>query len=316
MRRVKVVLPAAAADFGPSLSGPSGGVGLALGLYTTVEFIERTDDQLVVETGGEDAGAYGIGLRHPAVIGMSRVFQYAEKAVLGVTVRVETAAPRALDMGAEAALFAAGIIGGNNLLANPLRRDEVLAMAMRASEQPTHAVTAMLGGLNVLAQPPGGSTHYRALALSTRWSVVVIAPGPAQARTDAPTATAELRPPRALALSEVQRALSAVPLLLEGVRTGDFALLAGLLAAPTWPFAHAEAAEIAQGVIAAFAPTARCSLTSVGRRGALLVFAEREVPRIAEALRDAYDDAGLSARVWVLPVDTQGVVVSVAQTAQ
>jgi Homoserine kinase len=126
MRRVKVTLPAVATEIGPGQDG----LGLALGLHAVVEFSERSDHQLVVDTRGEGAGRYSVGLQHPAVLGMIRVFQKLERASLGVNVVVDSQIPVESGLNAESAFHLAGVIGGSNLLGTPLSREQALAFAV------------------------------------------------------------------------------------------------------------------------------------------------------------------------------------------
>jgi homoserine kinase len=56
------------------------------------------------------------------------------------------------------------------------------------------------------------------------------------------------------------------------------------------------------------------AMTPIGGCPALLIFAARDHERLAELLEAYYIDEGLTARVWIAHVDTQGVVVSAAQT--
>ncbi|MBE0690150.1 MAG: hypothetical protein IH587_08535 [Anaerolineae bacterium] len=52
----------------------------------------------------------------------------------------------------------------------------------------------------------------------------------------------------------------------------------------------------------------------VARGGILIAFAERNQRHIGEAMQAALQNAGSTARYWVLPIDRQGIVISVAQT--
>ncbi|MDQ7035448.1 MAG: hypothetical protein Q9P01_11600 [Anaerolineae bacterium] len=79
MQKIKIRLAATLTDFSPGLRS----LGLAISLYTHVEMIPRDDDQLIVETEGKGAGYYALGLRHPVVLGMIRVFQRLERTLLG-----------------------------------------------------------------------------------------------------------------------------------------------------------------------------------------------------------------------------------------
>jgi len=74
MRIVTVRLPATMTRFGPGIRA----LGLAVGLYTTVEISERADNQLIVDATGEGAGHYSTGLRHPVTLALMRIFQQVQ----------------------------------------------------------------------------------------------------------------------------------------------------------------------------------------------------------------------------------------------
>src|SRR5262249_15223 len=139
--------------------------GLALSLHMTVDVTERSDQSLVVEGGGEGAGEYKDGLRHPVMLGAIRVFQKMERAPLGMTIRVGNEIPLNSRLGGEAGFGVAGVIAANNLLGNPFKREQTLQIAAEASQQsPDGVVTAMLGGLTASLLRPDGLI-YRSLAV-------------------------------------------------------------------------------------------------------------------------------------------------------
>lgn len=298
MRKIKITLPATATSLGPGLNS----LGLALGLYCTVEITERRDETLLVETAGEGAGRYSVGLRHPVALGMMRVFQQQERAPLGLTVRVINHIPPDSGLGAEATLWVAGMIGANNLLGNPYSRRAVLDLAARVTRQPDSAVTAILGGLTASILD-GDTLIYRAFSAAPL-TVVVALPQLEQYAAD----THPERVPLADALFNLGR----VPLLLDALRDGDLKLIAQVLQdklrlphlKPQLP-GYDRAVEMAL-------QTGAAAVTLCGGGPALIAFADSEHRRIATAIELAFENAGVAARSWVLPVDTQGVVVSMA----
>lgn len=303
MRRVKIILPATITDLGPGL----GGLGMALGLHTTVEVSERSDDKLIVETAGEDAGRYAVGLRHPVVIGLIRVFQRMEDSVLGLNVRIDNRIPHAAGLGVETAYLTAGIIAANNLLANPYKREDILSIASEETQRPDQVTAAVLGGL-VSAVLEGETLLHRSLPVATL-QVVVIAPD-----TDDFAEAAEGRIPERVLLKDALYNLGRVPLLLDALREGNLDLL-GKVADDRLYAPHTRA--LVPGAERAAQEGLRLGASAVigTHGGALVAFAEKNHARIAEGMKAALREAGAAARVWTLPVDRQGIVISVMQSS-
>jgi homoserine kinase len=304
MRKVKISLPATITSLGPGLNS----LGLALSLRATVEIRERTDEQLIVETEGEGAGRYSVGLRHPVVLGMVRVFQQMERAPLGLTVKVESQIPPACGMGAETAFLVAGIIAANNLLGNPFNREQTLELAAQAVKRTDAVVTAMLGGLTASTLNDGKLT-YRTLPIAPL-TLVAVVPN-IDTYADATRAITPERVPFADALANLSR----VPLLLEALRGGDLKLLANVLDDQLRaPLLHKHIPGYGHAVEMARRAGAQ-AITLCGEGPALIAFAEKGHKQIADALQTAFQNSGVKARTWILPADTQGVVLSVAQSA-
>ncbi|MBI5669481.1 MAG: homoserine kinase [Chloroflexi bacterium] len=301
MRKIKITLPATATSLGPGLNS----LGLALGLYCTVEVSERRDETLLVETEGEGAGHYPVGLRHPVVLGMMRVFQQQERAPLGLTVRINSRIPPDSGLGAEAAFWVAGIIAANNILNNPYARPQVLEMAARYSRQPDSAVTTILGGLTA-SLLDGDTLIYRAFSAAPL-TVAVVLP-------ELHDYAAEVRRgrPERIPMADALYNLSRAPLLAEALRAGDLSLIAQVLhdklrlphLKPHIP-GYDRAVDVALR-------TGAAAVTLSGDGPAIIAFADSDHRRVATTMEVAFENVGVKARSWVLPVDTQGVVVSVA----
>jgi homoserine kinase len=56
------------------------------------------------------------------------------------------------------------------------------------------------------------------------------------------------------------------------------------------------------------------AITTSENGPALVVFAADNHRRIALVIEEIFRERGITARTWILPVDTQGVVISVAQS--
>jgi homoserine kinase len=109
--------------------------------------------------------------------------------------------------------------------------------------------------------------------------------------------------------------LSRMPLLVSALQEGDLNLLAQVLDdklhAPTLIPAITGYREVVQ----AAKDEGALAVTVSGDGPALLAFAEDKHDKIAKAMEEAFLDEDLKSRSWVLPVDTQGVVLSVMQSS-
>lgn len=304
MHKIKIRLPATVTSLGPGIHS----LGLALGLYISIEISERLDETLLVETDGEGAGRYSIGLRHPVVLSLSRMFQRLERAPLGVSVKINNQIPLDSGMGVEAAFIVAGMIGANNLLGSVYKREEIMDIAARSMPRPSvdNIVTSVLGGLTASFMNEQ-DLIYRALPVSTL-KVVVVLPEVEDYRAN--TALPENIPVKDAAYN-----LGLLPLLLNALKDGDFRLLAQTLddklRLPYFLPAIRGYAHVSDAAKQAGAAV----ITLCGDGPALLAFAEDKHEKISKAMQEAFLDEGLKSRGWVLPIDTQGVVISAMQSS-
>lgn len=305
MHRVKITLPATITNLGPGLNS----LGLALGLHTIIEISERPDERLVVETEGEGAGRYPLGLMHPVVLSLMRVFQRLERAPLGITIKVTNQIPLASGLGAEAAFLVAGVIGANNLLGNVFSRNEIMDIAAQISQRPDHIITTILGGLTTSILD-GESLTYRALPVAG-FKVIVTVPELDENYIN----QARNSLPERVPLPDALYNLSRVPLLVDALRGGDLKLAAKVLDdrlhTPTLkPLigGYDHILEMAQRAGA-------LGVTLSGNGPAMIFIAEDQHKKISDAIQTAWDNVGVKARIWTLPIDTQGVIISVAQSA-
>lgn len=300
MQKVKIRLPATLTDFGPGIQS----LGLAVSLYTHVEITPRRDEQLIVETSGEGAGQYAIGLRHPVALGLMRVFQKVESAPPGITIKISNDIPPNSGLGAEAAFMVAGVIAGNNLMGSHFSRQEVIEMVARFTGQPDNAITSVLGGLTASLTDGNGLT-YRSLPL-TPFRLILAVP---EVNQHQPPAS-----PERLTTADVFDTVRRLPLVIEALREGNLKLLAQVINSPLMRqetisripgYAHvAEVARLA-GALAT---------TTSGGGPAMVFLAEKAHDRIAEVIETAFKNLNIRARVYVVPLDTQGVVISMMQT--
>jgi len=300
MRKVKVVLPATVTNLGPGLNS----LALALALHVTVEITERSDDIFTVETSGEGAGYYSTGLRHPVVLGLSYIFQKLERAPLGLTIRADSKIPPASGLGSEAAFLIAGVIAANNLFGNPFNREAITTLAAEVCQRPDHAVTAIHGGLTS-SLFDGDALLYRRLPIQAQQLIVIVP----QIEHYEPRP----RPERVL-MSDAQHNLACLPLVIDALRLGDLTLLGHVLNDQLIAPAQTAAIPGCDHVITVAKHNGASAVTFSGNGPALIAFAPANHRLLADGMIDAFADADVKARAWVVPLDTQGVVISMAQS--
>ncbi len=300
MRKVRIRLPATITDLDPTLQT----IALALRLYLTVEVSQRTDTDLRINLQGEGATRYAeMPFAHPVMLGMSRFFQSLERTVLGLNVTIHNDIPLGVGLGAESAMVLAGMLCANDLLGTPANRDEVLQVA--APLVRPEAMTAAISGGVGLALFDGQTVLHRSFPARNITPIILL---PYIEGYRRPTLPEQV--PRALAFQNAGR----IALLIEALRDGDKSLLATLLrpSPVTAQITHKIAAfpliqQVAQGY-GAFV------ITPVSGGPALMILADKHHEQIAEDLQLVCKGAGMTAQVWVLPIDTQGIVYSAMQS--
>ena len=295
MQKIKIRLPATITNLGAGIQS----LGLALGLYTTVEISQRNDNQLKVEFVGEGKDAFDTSLKNPAILGMSRFFQHLEKTVLGIDIYIKNDIPLNSGLGGEEAMMVAGLMGANDLMNHPFNRFELMEMAAKISDA-DNTITTLLGGLTA-TYFEDDELLYRALPI-TPFKIIVIVP-----EIDDYTQP-EL--PDSVSFADVLNNTRRIPLLLEGLRKGDTDLLTQVLDDKIYNPLFADSIA-GYGHVMEIGQRAGAGAIIVSGNGpSLLAFATKNHDRIAEDMRLAFKSTGVEARSWVLPIDTQGVVIS------
>jgi len=303
VRRVKITLPATLTNIGPGL----GTLGLAVGLRASVELLDRGNAELVVKSSGTDAKRYPSPYSHPVVLAAMRLFQSQERAPAGFTAYVNNPIPPRSGLGGETALTLAGVIGAANLLDLSLSRDELLEIAAEIIGSGDGVIAAALGGLTAGSLGKDGLV-YRPLA-PAELSVVVVFPRIRRYANRTPKALNKTVPyPDALFH------LSRLPMLIDAFQSGDIDALGTLLEdrihTPNLLKYHKHYEDAAEA--ARKAGASGVSLTDLGP--SLVAFTNQDHEAVQEAICAVFEENQIDTESWVLPVDRQGIVVSVMQS--
>jgi len=301
VQKIKIRLPATLTHFGPSLDT----LGLAVGIYTNIEISSRSDNQLVVEAEGKNAKHYPLAVRHPVVRGASRMFQYFENTQLGLHIRVKNDIPIGCGLNAETSFLIAGMIGANYLMGNKYTRDELIPLIAEFAPHTDSAIAAFLGGL-VTSIKDNEDISYQALPI-TPFRLIIAVPDIRRFNVE--------DSPELIALSDMRANLRRTTILQQAFALGDLNLLAKalndpidqpLIRAGNPDYTHITEIARREGALA---------ITTTGRDSTMVIIADKNLPHIEHAVQKAFDNLNTQADVITVPIDTQGVVISIMQSA-
>jgi homoserine kinase len=273
-------------------------LGLALGLYNTIQVAPAQALELVVE--GEGAASLPRHAGNRVAQAMQRACEAIGKPSPPLRLRMRNAIPLARGLGSSAAAAVGGILAANHWYGDPLPPVELLRLATDLEGHPDNVAPALLGGLCVVTVDDG-----HPVAVKIEWPpelrCVVYVP-------DAPLSTAKARAvlpatlTRADAVFNVGRAALWVAALTQSryellrLATQDrihqtyrSTLIAG--------FDDVVAAALYAGARGAFLSGAGSSIAAV---------ADSAHAQIADAMRRAAQAAGLPGTVLVLDGERSG----------
>jgi homoserine kinase len=166
---VRVRVPASTANLGPGFDA----LGMALGLYDTVE-VTVTGEDTRVEVTGEGAGGVPTDEKHLVVRALRAAADALGHPLPGVFLRCHNAIPHARGLGSSAAAIVAGVAAAYGLAGKDLD-EHALQVAAEFEGHADNAAASLYGGL-VLAWSEG--PRYRAVRLEPHSSLapVVLVP--------------------------------------------------------------------------------------------------------------------------------------------
>lgn len=301
MRTAKISVPAVSANLGPGMQS----VGLALALHVSVTLSERRDTRLLVDMRGEGSTQLPPDVNNPVIYAAVRVFQRMEDAPLGLHADIRNQIPLGVGLGSQHALTVAGLVGANVLMESPLSRDELITIGAELTGRPDSIVAAMLGGLTVTSRDEGRILARRMEVVPLK--LIVVAPrildyDPALQDVPVPSIPAAVHN------------LGRVALLVDALRRGDFDLLAQTLDDQLLEPHLAGRIPGFNAAVQAAKAAGAVGVSISGDGPALLIFALYNHRVITSRVEAAFNEAGFDARSWVLAADTQGVVISAAES--
>jgi len=304
MKKVSVSTPASTANLGAGFDC----LALALNLRNVVELWDTgRGSGLEIDIEGEGEDLLPIDDSNLVYRAAERVFARLGRRPSGLLrLHAVNGIPLGSGMGSSAATIVGGLVAANALVEGGLAREEILRLAYEMEGHPDNAAAALYGGLT-LVSASGDELMARAVAVPPMRVVIVL--------PDLRLSTAEARAalPAQVPLADAVYNLGHALFTVQALAGGDEALLSWAVGDRLHqPYRQ----RLIPGYATVIAEARKAGAAAVALSGAgpsLVAFASARHDQIAAAMQAGFKVNGLASRAFVVPVDRQGVQVSVVQ---
>ena len=312
---ITIKVPATSANLGPGFDA----LGLALDLWnetmftTDLETDERilstdwkADKRMMVSIQGEGAGLLAQNEKNWIVRMAQKVAERAGKSLPPFRAQCVNQIPLSSGLGSSAATILTGLLAGNALLENPLSREDVLNLASELEGHPDNVAPALMGGL-VVSTVEEGKVIVHSIPVGMDVCITIALP-------DFYITTKQARAalPKKISLRNAVHNISRAIFVTEAFRTGDLNLLGKAM---TDTLHQPYRLKLIPGARSAMEAAKEAGAAAVALSGAgpsLIAFSSKAEAGIGEAMKRAYEAAGLSTRIFNLGISSRGAEIHIA----
>ncbi len=300
---VIVTVPATTANLGPGFDC----IGAALTLHNEFCFTRDANTQgLTISVTGTEAQRVDTTAENLVYQAFEKFYQHLGQTTPPVEIEIKLGVPLARGLGSSATAIVGGLLGANQLAGEPLTVVEVMNLAIAMEGHPDNVVPAILGGCRLAATN-----------LTNTWEICEIpwhpeiVPVLAIPDFELSTSSARSVLPTDYSRESAIFNIAHLGLLLRGLETGrsDW-LTAALQDKIHQPYRQAlipsyEAVQVAAVRAGAY------GMVISGAGPTLLALAHSsQAAAVEEAMTVAWKNAGMTAKVRSLNLDTQGATVT------
>jgi homoserine kinase len=299
--RILVKIPATTANLGPGFDA----LGLALDLWNEAEFAPASTFSLEIE--GE--GAERLPTDHESLVVQAarKLYEAAGKELPPLKIRCLNRIPPGAGLGSSAAAVLTGLLGANALLGEPFTRDDILQLAAEMEGHPDNVAPALLGGL-VVSMVENGPVIARKLAGAEslgKFNITIVVPD-----FEFPTEEARAVLPEQVPLKDAVQNIGRAVLVAEAFRTGDLELLGRAMDDALHQPYRLPLIPGAREAMQAGREAGAAAVALSGAGPSLVAFSVKRDEAIGDAMRQAFEAAGLRSRTLSAGVSLQGAQVS------
>ncbi|KKZ11544.1 MAG: serine kinase [Candidatus Synechococcus spongiarum 142] len=217
--RCVITVPATTANIGPGFDCL--GAALQLNNRFSLRRLPGQEEAFDLVVDGPE-GAHLRGGRDNLFYRAARcAWEAADHPPIPLEARISLSAPPARGLGSSASAIVAGLCGANMMMGEPLNREKLLEIAIAVEGHPDNVVPSLLGGLCLTSRIAGQRWRVVSCPWHERVRAVVVIPSLRLSTNEARRSL-----PRHVGLQDAVSNLSALTVLLSGLRSGDGALIA------------------------------------------------------------------------------------------
>ena len=299
---ITIRVPATSANLGPGFDS----LGLALDLWN--ETVIRLAIEFTVQVKGEGAEKLSLGENNLIIRSAQKLADCAGKHLPPFHVDCVNQIPLSSGLGSSAAAKLTGLLAANSLLGKPLSSAEILDLATEMEGHPDNVAPALLGGLVVSTMDSGSVVAHKIVGVENAPPLFITVVFP---EFHLPTHESRTALPQQVSLKDAIHNISRAVLVTEAFRNGDMQLLGKAMTdtlhqphrLPLIPGAQAamDAAKAAGAAAAALS----------GAGPSVIAFSSKQDSAIGEAMKHAFEERGLQARIFPLKMSNHGAEIQI-----
>jgi homoserine kinase len=299
---ITIRVPATSANLGPGFDS----LGLALDLWN--ETVIRLAIEFTVQVKGEGAEKLSLGENNLIIQSAQKLADCVGKHLPPFHVDCVNHIPLSSGLGSSAAAKLTGLLAANSLLGKPLSSAEILDLATEMEGHPDNVAPALLGGLVVSTMEHGNVVAHKIVEAENAPALCITVVFP---EFHLPTQESRTALPQQVSLKDAVHNISRTVLVAEAFRNGNVELLGKAMTdtlhqphrLPLIPGAQAamDAAKAAGAAAAALS----------GAGPSVIAFSSKQDSAIGEAMKRAFEERGLQARIFPLKMSNHGAEIQI-----
>jgi homoserine kinase len=299
LKSATVYVPATTANLGPGFDT----LGLALDLWNEAEFSQAGGGGITLTVSGEGEGKLPTDETNAIAASTLQLYALAGKDPGGLVIHCTNRIPLISGLGSSSAALLTGMLGANALLGEPFSHQDILTMATENEGHPDNVVPAMLGGLVASVICPNQIVTRKLLV--SPMAITVVFPD-----FYFPTKAARAILPEYVLREDAIFNVSRAVLVIKSLETGDLDLMGEVMEDSLHQPYRLPLIPGAQAAMQAARQAGASAVALSGAGPSLIAFSRQPADAgIGLAMRRAFEQAGLTARIFPLNISQSGASV-------
>lgn len=298
MQQVTVRVPCTTANLGPGFDA----LGLALSLYNQF-VVQEIESGLKISVIGEGKTQLPVDTSNLFYRSAVRLFNEVGYHPTGLQIEFQNDVPVSSGLGSSSTAIVGGLVAANYLAGSPLGQSEILRLATELEGHPDNVASALYGGLTISVM----IDHHH--VITEKVATVALKAIVATPNYGLKTSESRAVLPSVVPLVDAVYNIGRTALVVRALEQGNYPLLAQVMSDKLHqPYRY----PLVPGVIPAKEAALAAGAAAVALSGAgpsLIAFSADQHQKIGRAMRQAFSEAGVVSRIFILDVDTDGAKV-------